>query len=659
VAHEVSVVRLKEMSNKYGKNAEYVLAGGGNTSYKDENYLYVKGSGVSLADIEEDGFVKLERSALKEIFVKTYSDNDDEREAAVLVDLLAAKCAGQEGKRPSVEALLHDVLPFSYVLHIHPGVVNGMTCGKEGKANFERLFGKNGIWIAPIMPGYILAATVKNEVGSYIKANGKPPLYVFLENHGVFIGGNDVPTIDKAVDEMNTILKSVLKRTPDFSSLEFDVDLAVSLAPAVRALTSGDNLGCAVFNTNKEIMNIVKDKASFESTMLTFSPDHMVYCYDKGLFVELFEDEDKYTTLAQSISIYVDENGKTPKIIGIKGLGYYACGATKKEADIAAAIFLDAVKVAVFSESFGGGKSLPETLIYAINNWEVERYRKSVSFKGGASKRLNGKITIITGSAQGFGKGIAEEMAKDGAYIGVADLNVEGANENANYLNATFGKGTAIGIKVNVGDEQDVKAMIDKMVLNYGGLDIFVSNAGILKSGSLEEMDLVWFERMTKVNYTAYFLCTKYASRIMKLQNRFVDDVYMDIIQINSKSGLAGSNKNFAYAGGKFGGIGLTQSFAMELVPYNIKVNAICPGNFFEGPLWNDPEKGLFVQYLRSGKVSGAKTIDDVKKAYEQKVPMGRGTYVKDVARAINYVVEQEYETGQAIPVTGGQEMLK
>ncbi|HNX13726.1 MAG TPA: SDR family oxidoreductase, partial [Oscillospiraceae bacterium] len=113
------------------------------------------------------------------------------------------------------------------------------------------------------------------------------------------------------------------------------------------------------------------------------------------------------------------------------------------------------------------------------------------------------------------------------------------------------------------------------------------------------------------------------------------------------------------YAGSKFGGIGLVQSFALELAPDRIKVNAICPGNFLDGPLWTDPVKGLFVQYLAAGKVPGAKTVEDVKKSYESKVPLGRGCLVKDVVRAILYIMEQEYETGQAVPVTGGQEMLK
>lgn len=121
---------------------------------------------------------------------------------------------------------------------------------------------------------------------------------------------------------------------------------------------------------------------------------------------------------------------------------------------------------------------------------------------------------------------------------------------------------------------------------------------------------------------------------------------------------MRGSNKNFAYAGGKFGGVGLTQSFALELIPYRIKVNAICPGNFFEGPLWSDPKNGLFVQYLRAGKVPGARTIEDVRKYYEMQIPAGRGCKVEDIVKAIIYVIDQQYETGQAIPVTGGQVML-
>ena len=215
-----------------------------------------------------------------------------------------------------------------------------------------------------------------------------------------------------------------------------------------------------------------------------------------------------------------------------------------------------------------------------IINWEVESYRQKVSLSAEGAKRLTNKIAVVTGSAQGFGKGIAEEMAAQGAKIVVADLNLEGAKACAEELNGLYGAHTAIAVQANVSDEASVQKMIEDTVLAFGGLDIFVNNAGIAKAGSLEEMTKSVFELVTSVNYTAYFLCAKYASRLMKTQHRFAPDYYMDIIEINSKSGLTGSNKNFAYAGSKFGGIGLTQSFACLLytsieVILQTKANAV------------------------------------------------------------------------------------
>jgi len=274
------------------------------------------------------------------------------------------------------------------------------------------------------------------------------------------------------------------------------------------------------------------------------------------------------------------------------------------------------------------------------------------------SGRAQNKIIIVTGGAQGFGGGIAELLYAQGANVVIADLNEETGGKMADSLNAVPQTNQAYFVKVNVGSAVSVEDMVAATVKHFGGLDVIISNAGILRAGGLDEMTPETFGLMTDINYKGYFLCAKYASEVMKVQSSFKEDYFTDIIQINSKSGLKGSNRNFAYAGGKFGGIGLTQSFAMELMPFKIKVNSICPGNFFEGPLWSDPERGLFVQYLKAGKVPGAREIKDVKAFYEAQVPAGRGCRVIDVMRAIFYVMEQEYETGQAVPVTGGQNML-
>ncbi len=272
--------------------------------------------------------------------------------------------------------------------------------------------------------------------------------------------------------------------------------------------------------------------------------------------------------------------------------------------------------------------------------------------------RVAGKVAVVTGAAQGFGLEIARDLAFQGAVVVLADINVETASAEAKKLEAEIGLGRAMAVSMNVTDGESIALALSDVVKRYGGVDLFVSNAGVLKAESVKTQSLKDFQFVTDVNYTGFFQSVQQVAPIMAAQHAGRADYTSDIIQINSKSGLVGSNRNGAYAGSKFGGVGLVQSFAMELIEDGVKVNAICPGNFFDGPLWSNPDNGLFVQYLRTGKVPGAKTIEDVKKFYESKVLMGRGCTTSDVMKAVFYLMEQQYETGQAVPVTGGQVML-
>jgi len=299
-----------------------------------------------------------------------------------------------------------------------------------------------------------------------------------------------------------------------------------------------------------------------------------------------------------------------------------------------------------------GGFRLGEDYDDAVNGTSNAR---KVTGRAGV---INNKVCVVTGGAQGFGEGIVRELIQNGALVFIADMNVQGAEKLAAELNAQAGRTVAFGVAVNVTDEESVLKMVGEVVNTVGGIDLFVSNAGVLKAGSVKAMSLKDFEFVTDVNYVGFFLCTKHVAPVMEQMNQPTGTYYTDIISISSKSALEGSNKNGAYAGSKFGSVGLVQSFAKELVADNTKVNTVCPGNFFDGPLWSDPDRGLFVQYLNTGKVPGATCVEDVRRYYEAQVPMNRGCDGEDVTKAILYSVEQKYETGQAIPVTGGQVML-
>jgi len=640
--------KLVEMSNRYGSNKDYVLAGGGNTSYKENGVMYVKGSGTSLATITADGFVAMDMGKLTAMLDKDYPAADDEREAAALADMMAARLPTEYAKRPSVEAILHALFPQKYVLHLHPCVVNGLTCGKDGEKIARELFGDGFVWIPLTKPGYVLASVCKKAMD----AHGGEVKVILLQNHGIFVAGDTVEEIDDTfagyMDKLNAKVTA-----PDMSEAEFDENAVCKIIPQLRMLYSAEGKAAAVFCTNATVKKYVASADSFSVFDRAYSPDHIVYCKARPLFLTAGDD------VKARFDEFVAANKYAPKIVAIEGEGFVAIGSTRKEALTARDMFLDAIKVTEYSYSFGGPNQLTQEFIDFILGWEVENYRSKKSLSAADSKRLSSKIAIVTGSAQGFGKGIAEEMAKVGCYLIIADLNYDGAAATAASINETVGDEVAIPFKADVTSEESTEKMVNCAVLNFGGLDIYVNNAGVSKSGSLEEMDLKFFEFMTKLNYTAYYIGTKYATRVMKLQHAIAPDYYADVIEINSKSGLKGSLKNFTYAGSKFGGIGLTQSFALELAEYKIKVNAVCPGNYLDGPAWSDPVKGLFVDFLKAGKVPGAKTVEDVRKAYEAKVPLKRGCFPLDVARAIFYCVEQIYETGQAIPVSGGQEMLK
>ena len=649
------IEQLIEISRKYGSDSRYVIAGGGNTSFKDDQHLWVKASGHALATITEDGFAILDRKKLNIISEKKYSDDTDKREEEVKNDLSAA-CITKD-RRPSVETSMHNVIDYAFVVHLHPTVVNGLMCSQNAEAETNMLFGNEAVYIPYTDPGYLLFKEVVTRINDYKKKKGKHPSIVLLQNHGIFVSADTTTEIEAIYNHVIGTIERKVTVIPTVGD-EKICDSIQDTIPAIRMILGkqGGSKTLKIRNNNR-INRFTSSKEEFNKIAIPFSPDIIVYCKSKYIYLSAKNNDDLIKQAQEEIDAYTRHNGYTPKALVIDGIGLVAVGNHAAECDIILDVYEDMMKIAEIAQSFGGEHPMTQAQIDFIDNWEVENYRRKVS-AGSVAGSVQNKTVIITGAAQGFGEGIAECLLKEGANIVVADLNEAVGKVTVERFLKLCKSNRAIFVKTNVTEPESLHNLIHETVCNFGGLDVFISNAGVLRAGGLEELTSNDFEFVTKINYNAYFYCTQAASRIMKLQNKYAPGNYGDIIQINSKSGLRGSKANFAYAGSKFGSIGLTQSFALELAPFRIKVNSVCPGNFYEGPLWSNPENGLFIQYLNTGKVHGAKTIEDVRKFYMDQVPMRKGTSPDDVTKAILYLIDQTCETGQALPVTGGQVMI-
>lgn len=657
---ETSIKDLIEISHFYGEQKDYVIAGGGNTSFKNEQYMYIKASGTTLGNIAEEGFAMLDREKLNIISQKDYSSDSATREQQIKEDLFRSSVYPEKNLRPSVETSLHNIINYKFVIHTHPTLVNSLMCSQKAKSISCELFGDEALFVGYTDPGYTLFKKVEKGIAEYHQKFGCDPKIILLENHGIFVSADNIDEIKNLYSRIIQKLKSKIKQEPDLQQLQANSFIAEVL-PAIRMILSENQVKVTRFINNSLVAPYYADKASYEKISSPFIPDQIVYCKAKSLFLEI-SGTDTAEKIIDSFKSALDQFNKKynylPKIIILQGTGVVIADESSHSTDIDADVFEDFLKIRFYSDNFGGPKFLDEKEIAFIDNWEVENYRRKVSTGKNGKGKVENKIAVITGAAQGFGAGIAENLFNEGANIVIADLNETTGKAFESKLNGNQKKNKALFVKTDVSNPESVQNLLFETIKEFGGLDIFISNAGILRAGGLDAMDPKTFEIMTKVNYMGYFICAKYASHVLKLQSKYKKDYFTDIIQINSKSGLKGSNKNFAYAGGKFGGIGLTQSFAMELMPFKIKVNSVCPGNFLDGPLWSDPEKGLFVQYLKAGKVPGAKTVEDVRRYYENQVPAKRGCTIKDVMKAVFYIIDQEYETGQAVPVTGGQIML-
>lgn len=362
--------KLIEISQYYGNNQDYIIAGGGNTSYKDNENLWIKASGVSLKTIDEDGFVRLSRKKLQVIEEREYSSDNVTREQEVKVDLY--KAIIDSDKRPSVETSLHNILDYAYVVHTHPTLINGLLCSSQAKAKTISFFGDKVLFIGYTDPGYVLFKKVLDEIKVYKSEFGHCPKIIFLENHGVFI------TAD-TTDEIKELYESI--NEPIYKTISVPIgELETSSLPedTVNAISSDKSFsGRHVLGFRGKVVDyFVNNPANFRKINIPFTPDHIVYCKSKYLYLENSSDLDKLGSFAQE---FKDRYGYDVKVIAIKDLGLFTADDSQMSANTVFEVFYDMIKIAYFSEKFGGPHPMTESQIEFIDNWEVENYRRQMA----------------------------------------------------------------------------------------------------------------------------------------------------------------------------------------------------------------------------------------------------------------------------------------
>lgn len=379
---------IAQLSREYGAGNEWVIAGGGNTSIKDSDHMWIKASGTTLAEIVPEQFVQMNRSRLDAIWEQIYPENPDAREKQALADLMAARVAGEEHKRPSVETMMHALFPHRIVFHTHPTMLNGLTCSREGRAAAERLLGDRALWIPTVNPGYILARTIFDLVGQWRAAHeGAYPAILIMQNHGLVVAGETAREIRDLHREVAEALETIVTIRPTLDPVENDpmhleeIREAVAHAVADHRAAHGDALNPpqTVTFSSPELLERARDEPSFAPLAGALTPDHIVYSGHRPCYVREAPHPAVRAEILTAILEYCQEEDTCPRVVVVGGYGAVALGETEKKARLAKLLFLDALKVARYADNFGGVRHMPTNQVAFIRGWEVEKFREQIS----------------------------------------------------------------------------------------------------------------------------------------------------------------------------------------------------------------------------------------------------------------------------------------
>jgi len=635
-------------SRLLGQDHDLVLHGGGNTSVKiteknlfgeDEDILYVKGSGWDLGDIEAEGFAPVRLNSLQHMAgLNQLSDAD-------MVHMQRAAMTNPYAPNPSVEAVLHAIIPFKFVDHTHADAVVTITNSPDGEEKIKGIVGNRVLIVPYIMPGFLLAKKV------YEMTKGIDwSLYdgLVLLNHGVFTFDDDAKrSYQKMIDIVSGAEHFLETQAGQISSSGKHSEIDLQTLAAIRKQVSIKR-GAAVY----VLADYSAEASSFASledveaiaSRGPLTPDHIIRSKQLPLIIQDdIADADSNTVedYATAYQAYFDRNAnaqqicldRAPRWAIWKNFGIVSFGTSLKEAGIILDISHHTIKAIQLAEKLGGWQALAEKDLFDMEYWELEQAKLN---KSKINPEFQGKVALVTGAASGIGKACVDMLVDKGAAVAALDINPA--------IKGLFNKDEVLELTCDVSKDAELKHAVEETVMQFGGLDILVTNAGVFTANeNIEEMNKKTWDLSMDINLTSHQRLMKYCIPFLR---HGIDPA---IVIIASKNVPAPGPGASAYSAAKAGLTQLARVAAFELGKDNIRVNTIHPNAVFDTGVWSD-------EMLQGRAKSYGISVDQ----YKANNVLHTAVTSKNVAEMACAMAGQTFAktTGSQVPVDGGNERV-
>src|SRR5215210_6552812 len=603
-----AVAELISRSNRLGSDPKNTNYAGGNTSAKgtevdpvtgeEIELVWVKGSGGDLGTLQESGLAVLRLDRMRQL-VGVYPGVEREDEMVAAFDYCLH---GKGGAAPSIDTAMHGLVDATHVDHLHPDSGIAIATAADGEELTAKIFGDKVVWVPWRRPGFQLGLDIAK-----IKSENPQAVGCILGGHGVTAWGNTSEESEAnslwIIDTAASYIAENSKPEPfgplrdGFGPLP-DVERrakAAALAPTLRSVASYDNPMVGHFNDDERVLDfLARAEHPRLAELGTSCPDHFLRTKVKPMVLDLPADAPVEDCIARLRELheayradytgYYERNatpespairGADPLIVLVPGVGMFSFGKDKQTARVAGEFYVNAINVMRGAEGLSTYAPIDESEKFRIEYWALEEAKLQRMPK---PKPLATRIAFVTGAASGIGKAIATRYAAEGACVVIADLSLEKAQAAAAAIAGAKGADVAVGVQVDVSDEEAVKAALAEALLAFGGLDLVVNNAGLSLSKALLETTVADWDLQHNVMGKGSFLVAREAARALIEQG-----LGGDIVYISSKNSIFAGPKNIAYSATKADQAHQVRLLAAELGEHGIRVSGINPDGAVRG----------------------------------------------------------------------------